>query len=237
MLKFPDETTKSMFVFDSSLTDPLAVDLDQDVEIPAKHEVLQAAQIKKNIIAENVLEPNMSLTGRGVLVARVFVQPKGQRVPIQIINPGVEPVKLYKGMKVGDLQQVDVEMKDPLFEPEDHICTSQDESNFKFNHLKPDEKRMKHLLRSHQDIYASSSGEFGLISLAEHKIQTREATPIKQLPRRLPNALRLIVEEQVNEMLEKKVIKPSNSPWSSTIVLVRKKDGTWRFCIDFRELN
>ena len=121
--------------------------------------------------------------------------------------------------------------------PEDHICTSQDESNFKFNHLKPDEKRMKHLLRSHQDIYASSSGEFGLISLAEHKIQTREATPIKQLPRRLPNALRLIVEEQVNEILEKKVIKPSNSPWSSPTVLVRKKDGKWRFCIDFRKLN
>ena len=146
--------------------------------------------MKIPIIPERVLEPNMSLTGRGVLVARVFVQPKGQRVPIQIINPGVEPVKLYKGMKVGDLQQVDVEMKDPLFEPEDHICTNQDESNFKFNLLKPDEKRrMEHLLRSHQDIYASSSGEFGLTSLAEQKIQTREATPIKQLPRRLPNAL------------------------------------------------
>ena len=38
-------------------------------------------------------------------------------------------------------------------------------------------------------------------------------------------------------MLEKKEIKPSNYPWSSTIVLVQKKDGTWRFCIDFRKLN
>ena len=114
---------------------------------------------------------------------------KDKGVPIQIINPGVEAVKLYKRMKVGDLQQVDVEMKDPVFEPEDHICTNQDESNFKFNHLKPDEKRMEHLLRSHQDIYASSSGEFGLTLLAEHNIQTREATPVKQLPRRLPRAL------------------------------------------------
>ena len=47
VLKLPDAMMKSTFVFDSSLTDPLAVDLDQDVEIPAKHEVLQAAQIKK----------------------------------------------------------------------------------------------------------------------------------------------------------------------------------------------
>ncbi len=57
------------------------------------------------------------------------------------------------------------------------------------------------------------------------------------MPRRLPNALRPVVEEQVSEMLEKEVIQPSNSPWASPIVLVRKKDGTWRFCIDFRKLN
>ena len=71
----------------------------------------------------------------------------------------------------------------------------------------------------------------------EHKIETGGATPIKQLPRRLPNSLRSVVEEQVEEMLENNIIKPSNSPWSSPIVLVRKKDGTWRFCIDFRKLS
>lgn len=87
-------------------------------------------------------------------------------------NKGMK-VLLYKGMKVGDLQQVDVEMKDPVFEPVDHICTSQDESNFKFNRLKPDEKRKtEHLLRGHQNIVALRSREYGLTSLAEHKIET-----------------------------------------------------------------
>ena len=95
---------------------------------------------------------------------------------------------------------------------------------------------MEHLLNSHNDMFATNSGELGLTSVSEHKIETQDAVPIKQLPRRLPNALRPVVQEQVSEMLENQVIKPSNSPWASPIVLVRKKDGDWRFCIDFRKL-
>ena len=38
-------------------------------------------------------------------------------------------------------------------------------------------------------------------------------------------------------MMKNKVIRPSTSPWSSPIIMVRKKDGSWRFCIDFRKLN
>ena len=177
----------------------------------------------------------MKLSGKGVLVARVVVQPKEQRVPIQIINPETEPVKLYKEMKVGCLQQVDdVEMSDPILIPKD----SPNDVNFQLDHLQPEQKtRMEHLLNSHNDMFATNSGELGLTSVSEHKIETQDAVPIKQFPRRLPNALRPVVEEQVSEMLENQVIKPSNAPWTSPIVLVRKKDGDWRFCIDFRKLN
>ena len=86
---------------------------------------------------------------------------------------------------------------------------------------------MEHLLDKHQDIFAKSSSDLGLTTQVEHKIEAGSATPVKQLPRRLPNSLRSVVEEQVEEMLENNIIKPSNSPWSSPIVLVRKKDGTW----------
>ncbi len=149
VLTFPDVSTKRLSVFDSCVSDPLAVVLDEDIEVPAKHEVLQTARVRNPTISESVLEPNMDLSGRGVLVARVVVQPKGQRVPIQIINPGTEPVKSYKGIKVGSLQHVDdVEMSDPIFAPED----SPKDVRFQLDHLQPEQKtKMEHLLNSYHD--------------------------------------------------------------------------------------
>lgn len=52
---------------------------------------------------------------------------------------------------------------------------------------------------------------------------------LNQEKKKLPHVLRLVVEEHVKEMLGYDVIKPSNSPWASPIVLVKMKDGTWRF--------
>ena len=45
------------------------------------------------------------------------------------------------------------------------------------------------------------------------------------------------MDRQVNDMLERGLIRPSNSPWSSPIVLARKKDGDYRFCVDFCRVN
>ena len=74
-------------------------------------------------------------------------------------------------------------------------------------------------------------------SLIKHRITTRSSAPIKQAPRRLPEHMHAEVNKHLDTMLERKVIQPSNSPWSSPIVLARKKDGTTRFCIDYRKLN
>ena len=63
------------------------------------------------------------------------------------------------------------------------------------------------------------------------------AKPIKQRPWSMPFAVREEVSKQLKKMQETGVICPSNSPWASPVVLVRKKDGTHRFCVDYRELN
>ena len=70
-----------------------------------------------------------------------------------------------------------------------------------------------------------------------HHIETGDVRPIHQHPRRIPFALREKVDEMVQDMLDQGVIQHSHSPWASPIVLVAKRDGTTRFCVDYRRLN
>ena len=77
----------------------------------------------------------------------------------------------------------------------------------------------------------------GRTNVTKHVIKTSGASPINQQPRRVPHAVREEVERQVEQMLDAGVICPSNSPWSSPLVLVKKRDGSLRFCVDYRKLN
>ena len=68
-------------------------------------------------------------------------------------------------------------------------------------------------------------------------IDTGSAAPIKQMPRRLPLHKKQVVGKLISEMQSQGIIQPSKSPWASPIVLVEKKNGSIRFCIDYRKLN
>ena len=83
-----------------------------------------------------------------------------------------------------------------------------------------------------------ASGESsGRTNLVRHRINTGDAQSIRQAPRRLPLAKQEEVEKLVRKMLDDGVIEESDSPWSSPVVLVTKKDGSTRFCVDYRKLN
>ncbi len=77
----------------------------------------------------------------------------------------------------------------------------------------------------------------GRTDLVLHDVILREATPARQRSYRIPERLVMVLKDELDSMLSMGVIEPSHSEWCSPIVLVPKKDGTLRFCIDFRQIN
>ncbi|XP_042073272.1 uncharacterized protein LOC121813519 [Haplochromis burtoni] len=98
-------------------------------------------------------------------------------------------------------------------------------------------QRLRCLLDENVDIFAASDKDCRQTSLVQHTIDTSSAQPIRLRPHRLPLSKRQVAEEKIREMAAAGVIEPSNSPWAAPVVLVGKKDGSPRFCVDFRRLN
>ena len=97
-------------------------------------------------------------------------------------------------------------------------------------------RQLKELGLEYANVFALDPSELGTTDMVRHMIDTGDSHPVHQPPRRVPFALRGRVEEMVDDMLQRGKVEPSRSPWASPIVLVAK-DGTTRFCIDYRRLN
>ena len=96
----------------------------------------------------------------------------------------------------------------------------------------------KNLLINYQNQFSKDSHDLGRCTLLEHHIDIVPGTrPIKQQPYRLPLTKRRDAEVEIAAMAERDLIEPSTSPWSSPAIIVPKKNGGIRFCIDYRRLN
>ena len=100
-----------------------------------------------------------------------------------------------------------------------------------------DKNDLKDMLVRFMDIFAKPGVTLGWTDVIEHSIDTCDNKPFKILYRRLMQSKKIALEEEVNKMLKSGIITPSCRPYSSPVHLVTKKDGTWRFCIDYRKLN
>lgn len=84
--------------------------------------------------------------------------------------------------------------------------------------------------------FTEMGDRIGCTHLVEHVIRTT-SPPIKQRYYPLSPAMQKIVNEELDFMLANDIVEPSTSPWSSPIVMVQKKNGKWRFCVNFKKLN
>ena len=93
------------------------------------------------------------------------------------------------------------------------------------------------LLADYSDLFATKDSQLGSTGLIKHSIDTQGYGPIRLRPYRTARRQKDEMERQIEEMMQSNVIRPSTSPWAAPVILVEKKGGEQRFCIDYRKLN
>lgn len=102
-----------------------------------------------------------------------------------------------------------------------------------------EEQRIKAatLIRKNAGVFSRSPFDLGRTDLISHQIDTGDHRPIKESLRRHPLALLPEIDAYVQQLWERDLIEPAYGPWSMNLTLVRKSDGSIRYCIDARRLN
>lgn len=93
------------------------------------------------------------------------------------------------------------------------------------------------MLTSLSEVFSQHAHDYGRTSKVTHKIRTKDDTPISQRACRTSPALKAEIHRQVEKLKAQDVVENSDSPWVSPVVMIKKKDNTYRFCVDYRRLN
>ena len=181
----------------------------------------------------------------GLVVGRTLVDPSGWRVPVLVSNFSQETVMVEPFSEVGMIAQVSAIQSvmdqaprascDPLMLP-DHLQSMLDLTSKGLDSVQ--RGQLANTFLQFVDLFpVPGSALTGHTDAVEHTIDTGATTPIRCAPRRMSPQKIKKEEACVTEMLTGGQIEPSDSPWSAPVVLVTKKDGGTRFCVDYRRLN
>ncbi|UYV68438.1 hypothetical protein LAZ67_5004313, partial [Cordylochernes scorpioides] len=167
----------------------------------------------------------------GLRLARSLINVINRETHIWITNPYPRPLKIMKNQtlafgsspaKINVSREREVEKnEEPRFQINENLSPKE-------------QKELKQVLERYGDLFSS---RLERTNLAKHWIDTEDAKPIKHKPYRVSAKERDIIKEQIDEMLTEGIIRSSSSPWSFPVILVKKRDGKYRFCVDYRKLN
>ena len=98
-------------------------------------------------------------------------------------------------------------------------------------------QKMNLLLHKYKSVISTGGFDIGFTDMLKHQIDTGNHAPISEPMRRHLLPFLMTIDNEIDKMLQHKIISPSTSEWSSTVCLVRKSDNSTRFAIDYRLLN
>ena len=242
------------------------VRVDKHTTIPPYSEMILKARVDDKVRGlgkrVGVWEPSVGLLlDHGLTTYSSLHRLADNNIPLVIENHSGEQVVLTPGTIIGDL----VDPIEPTFcrawdrAPETPIARKvgvnieegeiasvggslpshvQELFDRSQEHLSPEETtKLRHLLTEYQDVFSKDNFDIGCTNLLTFSIDTGDHKPVKIGPRRMNPEAASAADEIIEELLIHQLIEPSSSPWSSPIVMVRRKDNRYRLCIDFRELN
>ncbi|UYV63577.1 K02A2.6-like, partial [Cordylochernes scorpioides] len=181
---------------------------------------------------EYIIEENHKMfQTNGLRLARSLINVVNKETYNWITNPYPRPLKILKNQTLCfGSQPAEVNLMEESEQKEHEEPQFQINENLAYK----EKEQLKQVLERYEDLFSSGLGRS---NLAKHRIDTEGAKPIKHKPYRVSAKEREIIKEQIDEMLRDGIIRPSSSPWSFPVILVKKRDGKYRFCVDYRKLN
>ena len=159
-------------------------------------------------------------------------------LPVSICNNTNKTILLRRGCVVGRVEPLACNEISEISQSSTSLPSNLNELDLSELDCNPDFKDEIHsLILQNSSIFAKSDIDLGCTDLVSMSIDTGSHSPIKLRPYRTPLHKREEVGKAIDDMLKANVIKRSMSPWSFPLVVVSKKDGTSRMCVDFRKLN
>ena len=227
----------------------LIVSVENSV-IPPRHEsVLKSKLVSKTNIKEGILVPMKQFVhSNGLAVAHALVNPGNDFVYVRIFNPGDSEICVKKNTEIALVTPVscvcdslqwnnvcDVQAGRVSKELPDFLCRMYEQGCQ--NLSKEQAIEFKKFLLERKSVFADPKMPAELARIGEHRINLSDDRPFKEQVRRVPIFKRDILDAEIEKLSRQGLIEESNSPWSSPLVLVQKKDKSWRLCVDYRRLN
>ena len=203
---------------------PVSVTL-RDLRVPRTEWAMEPRVLRKNVLA-----------------ARTLVNSVKLQSAVRVANIGDSPYQLSTGQLVGHAMPVSVDETCVPRAAEDADGDTPAHVACLLNTLPADmsaaeRQAVEDFVQKNADVFSKSEYDIGRTHLARHRIDTGDHPPFREPLRRHPVAYLPIIDQHVDDMLANDIIEPAMSPWASNVVIIRKKDGTFRFCVDYRRLN
>jgi hypothetical protein len=216
--------------------------LQKKLRIPPHTAVRIVGKLDVSIEGNIMVQPSQSI--KGLLSPYSITTQVLDDVPILLRNVSEHRVILQKYHILGTASPIDEIIEDHVQSANDKHSTSSKVSAELPDYLSDLEKRsvenlsesqaskVRKLLTEFHEVFAQDDMDIGLFKGITHKVNTGDAQPVSAKLRRTPLGFEKEEEAHLKSLLDKGIITPSKSEWASAAVLVRKKDGSVRYCID-----